>query len=386
MPPPLRWGSMPRCRLGLQGANANCRGTRFQSTAGSRAQLRKTVPKQPVSGFCVAGSSGRRQCIPALLPGHGMSVDAGRNPHNCRAFSYSSSSSYSVKNDTKSKSGPGGQRQLQTIPKEDTNGRWYFQFRERIGKCIIFGLSESQLARAVDLVAAMSAEWEKLVLDMEEYPTDHDGLRNHTVPWGDMDSFRLEDIFCSHLGRYLPAQGHVNNVRYSRYAETSRVNWITGFARRDPSNAEEWRGLMTKQSIGLIMAEISIRFLSPVVYPDILNAYHKVIKLPDGPGEGDAATRSSMALGCVIMSKKQRRIVATVTEKVLFYDYRTEKKTDAPEFALKVLRRSCSDAAGAKAKAAVRIQQFREAVERLEAESWKRENAVEDLGSAAGGR
>ncbi|TLD19230.1 hypothetical protein PspLS_10011 [Pyricularia sp. CBS 133598] len=365
MPPPIRWGSMPRCRLGLQAANANSRGVRFQSTVISGVQQRKTGPTQPVSGLSVAGPSGSRS---SLLPGYGMLAGTDRNPRNCCVFSSSSSSS-SVQNDTRSKSASGGRQQLQTIPKEDTNGRWYFQLRERVGKCIIFGLSEAQLARAVDLVAAMSAEWEKLVLHMDEYPTDQDGLRNHTVPWGDMDSF-----------------GHVNNVRYSRYAETCRVNWITGFAHKDPSNAEEWRSLMTKQSIGLIMAEISIRFLSPVVYPDTLNAYHKVIKLPDGPGEGDAATRSSMALGCVIMSKKQRRIVATVTEKVLFYDYRTEKKTDAPEFALNVLRRACSDATDAKAEAAVRIRQFREAVERLEAESWKREDAVEDRGSAAGGR
>ncbi|KAI6374298.1 hypothetical protein MCOR25_003243 [Pyricularia grisea] len=361
--PPIRWGSMPRCRLGLQAANTNCRGLRLRSTAGGGVQLRKTASPQPVSGLCVAGPSGRRQCIP--LPGHRMSVGAERNPQNLRAFSSSSP----FKNAAKSESAPGGRQQLQTISREDTNGRWYFQLRERIGKCIIFGLSEGQLARAVDLVAAMSAEWEKLVLHMGEYPTDQDGLRNHAVPWGDMDSF-----------------GHVNNVRYSRYAETSRVNWITGFAQKDPSNAQCWKSLMTKQSIGLIMADIYIRFLSPVVYPDTLNAYHKVIKLPDGPGEGDAATRSSMTLGCVIMSKKQRRIVATVTEKVLFYDYRTEKKTDAPEFALEVLRRACSDAAGAMAEAAGRIQQFREAVERLEAESWNREDAVEDMGSAKGGR
>ncbi|KAI6386315.1 hypothetical protein MCOR23_011415 [Pyricularia oryzae] len=363
MPPPLRWGSMPRCRLGMQVASANCRGMRFQSTACRGVQLRKTAPRQPVSRLCVAGPSGRRPCTPLAMP-----VGADRHSPNCRALS-SSSTSFYVKNDTRFNPGPGERQYLQNIPREDTNGRWYFQLRERIGKCIIFGLSEAQLARAVDLVAAMSAEWEKLVLHMDEYPTDHDGLRNFTVPWGDMDSF-----------------GHVNNVRYSRYAETCRVNWVTGFAHKDPSNAEEWRSLMTKQSIGLIMAEISIRFLSPVVYPDTLNAYHKVIKLPDGPGEGDAATRSSMTLGCVIMSKKQRRIVATVTEKLVFYDYRTEKKTDAPEFALEVLRRACSDAAGAKAEAAVRIRQFREAVERLEAESWKREDAVEDLGSAGGGR
>lgn len=195
MPPPLRWGSMPRCRLGMQVASANCRGMRFQSTACRGVQLRKTAPRQPASRLCVAGPSGRRPCTPLAVP-----VGADRHSPNCRALS-SSSTSFSVKNDTRFNPGPGERQYLQNIPREDTNGRWYFQLRERIGKCIIFGLSEAQLARAVDLVAAMSAEWEKLVLHMDEYPTDHDGLRNFTVPWGDMDSFVRETHI--HLSSWL---------------------------------------------------------------------------------------------------------------------------------------------------------------------------------------
>lgn len=51
-------------------------------------------------------------------------------------------------------------------------------------------------------------------------------------------------------------QQHVNNAAYIRYAEASRVNWITHFASLDAARAAEWRSLMSPRDVGLIMKTI----------------------------------------------------------------------------------------------------------------------------------
>lgn len=51
-------------------------------------------------------------------------------------------------------------------------------------------------------------------------------------------------------------QQHVNNTAYIRYAEASRVNWVTHFARLDAARASEWRSLMSPRDVGLIMKSI----------------------------------------------------------------------------------------------------------------------------------
>lgn len=52
------------------------------------------------------------------------------------------------------------------------------------------------------------------------------------------------------------SQQHVNNATYIRYAESSRVNWITHFAALDPPHAAEWTSLMSPTGVGLIMKSI----------------------------------------------------------------------------------------------------------------------------------
>lgn len=51
-------------------------------------------------------------------------------------------------------------------------------------------------------------------------------------------------------------QQHVNNTAYIRYAEASRVNWVTHFASLDTARASAWRGLMSPRDVGLIMKSI----------------------------------------------------------------------------------------------------------------------------------
>lgn len=50
--------------------------------------------------------------------------------------------------------------------------------------------------------------------------------------------------------------GHVNNVMYTRYAESARCNWTRNFAAMDPEHAKQWMELITPKSVGLILRSI----------------------------------------------------------------------------------------------------------------------------------
>ena len=57
--------------------------------------------------------------------------------------------------------------------------------------------------------------------------------------------------------------GHVNNARYLRYAETSRVHWLRSLAKDrhlTSEQIEEWLDLATPRNIGLILKEVTVKF------------------------------------------------------------------------------------------------------------------------------
>jgi hypothetical protein len=64
-------------------------------------------------------------------------------------------------------------------------------------------------------------------------------------------------------------QQHVNNVVYVRYAEASRVNWVTHFASMDPGRDFRWRELMTPRGTGFIMKSLraDYKFVRPFTTP-----------------------------------------------------------------------------------------------------------------------
>ena len=66
------------------------------------------------------------------------------------------------------------------------------------------------------------------------------GLLRHKVVWGEMD-----------------CMNHVNNVTYTRYAESARVNWTHNYAVHiDPGHKREWSELSTPKGDGLILRSI----------------------------------------------------------------------------------------------------------------------------------
>ena len=55
----------------------------------------------------------------------------------------------------------------------------------------------------------------------------------------------------------LTALGHINNIVYNRWAESSRVNWLGHLSRETKQeNKKAWGDLMSPRSVGLIMKSI----------------------------------------------------------------------------------------------------------------------------------
>lgn len=76
-------------------------------------------------------------------------------------------------------------------PATDTlSPRWLADVKQRLGKCITFGLKPEQTARAGAVLHTLSQDWRELVAGSEGFLTDEDrrGLHRHQVVWGEMDS------------------------------------------------------------------------------------------------------------------------------------------------------------------------------------------------------
>src|SRR5277367_172559 len=54
-------------------------------------------------------------------------------------------------------------------PTETSNARWLSQTKERIGKCIIFGLNEEQARKAGSVLKALGSEWRDLIAGREGF-------------------------------------------------------------------------------------------------------------------------------------------------------------------------------------------------------------------------
>ncbi|KAK7754157.1 hypothetical protein SLS62_003734 [Diatrype stigma] len=246
-------------------------------------------------------------------------------------------------------------------PPPPPSSRWQSDLVARVGKCIIFGCGPAQVSRAAAVLRAVATEWRALAAGSEGFLTGgRRGMEGQQVVWGEQDSFQ-----------------HVNNATYIRYAESARVNWITHFAGVDPAHGNEWRELMTPKATGLILKSIKAEYKFPMTYPDRVSVYHKLRSLPE-------ASDTSLILDCVILSHKHRRVAARTEEDIVIYDYKGARKTAMPPFVLDVFLETWRLQEEETRRARGRIWELVKEVETLEKETWNREDAVEDLGAAAG--
>ncbi|KAF2738202.1 hypothetical protein EJ04DRAFT_509647 [Polyplosphaeria fusca] len=242
------------------------------------------------------------------------------------------------------------------------NPRWLLDVKNRIGKCIIFGLSSQQIAEAGTILQEIAQDWRGLVAGSEGFLTEKHrrGLYRQEVVWGEMDSM-----------------GHVNNVVYNRYAESARVNWTLNYANVwDPEHKREWSELLTPSAIGLILRSIRTDYKFPMKYPDRVTVLHKLRNQPDPDTD-------HFILDVLILSELHQRPAARCVEDIVVYDYKKGQKSPLHPFMVDQFRKTFGLQEQVKQKYGNKVTGLLERVRELEKGSWDRVDATEDMGSAA---
>jgi len=248
-----------------------------------------------------------------------------------------------------------------TAPAKALNPRWLSDLKARLGKCIQFGMNPEQTTAAGVLLAEVTRDWRSLLAGSEGYLTHplRAGISSTPIDWGDQD-----------------AMGHVNNVQYVRFCETSRTNWTRKIGDHyDRPHKKQWDEMLTSKSYGLILKSIKVDYKFPMEWPDRISAYHKIRVMPK-------ETDSSMLLDVMILSEGKQRIAAKAEEDVVVYNYKEGKKSTLPDYMLTQFKRQYEEQEVAKEQSAKRLRQILGQVRALEQETWDREDAKEDLGSA----
>ncbi|RMZ70243.1 thioesterase thiol ester dehydrase-isomerase [Pyrenophora seminiperda CCB06] len=240
--------------------------------------------------------------------------------------------------------------------------RWLSDVRARIGKCINFGITPTQIEEAGSILQETARDWRELVAGSEGFLTGKQwrGLYRQEVVWGEMSCI-----------------GHVNNVMYNRYAESARLNWMLNLAASDPQHKAEWMELIKAKGVGLILRSIKTD------YKFLLNPANRITvlhKLRDDPTENT----DHFILDVLILSEAHRRPAARCIEDIVVYDYQTAKKSAQPPFMISKFQETFKLQEQAKQTNSNRVGVLLDRVRELERSSWDRADAKEDFGSAVG--
>ncbi|KAG0642007.1 thioesterase-like superfamily-domain-containing protein [Tuber brumale] len=180
------------------------------------------------------------------------------------------------------------------------NPRWLSDTKDRIGRLFFHGATPEESCEAGEILSLLTKNWREYIAGSEGFLTGETrrGLFRHNVVWGDM--------------------GHVNNVTYTRWAESARVNWVWNFAKHvDPVNRELWAELCSSRGVGLILKSIQVDYKFPIEWPDKVTVYHKLSEVGD----------SSFTLGVIILSEKHQRPAARCMEDIVVYNYKPKGKS-----------------------------------------------------------
>ncbi|THZ67801.1 hypothetical protein D6C85_07707 [Aureobasidium pullulans] len=240
------------------------------------------------------------------------------------------------------------QRSTAAAATESLSPRWLADVKQRLGKCMTFGMKPEQVVRASAVLETVARDWRELVAGSEGFLTGEDrrGFYRHAVVWGEMDSM------------------------------SARVNWTRNFAVDiDPKHRKEWTELMTPKSLGLILRSITTNYKFPMKWPDHISVYHKLASEP-------TAETDSFILDVVIMSELQQRPAARCVEDIVVYDYQAGKKAPLLPFMVDAFRKTWKLQEEAKRVNSEKVRGLLKEVRALEQETWDREDAVEDMGVA----
>ena len=129
-----------------------------------------------------------------------------------------------------------------------------------------------------------------ILKEIESYPIRLD----IPVQWGDMDSAH-----------------HVNNLRYMRWTESSRIEFFRKFN----------IGVAFQNGIAPILAWQDCKYIFPMTYPDTAIVTCKVSSVEEG----------QFFIESKIYSLLHQRIAAVSTQRMMAYDYSTLVKAKLPD-------------------------------------------------------
>lgn len=115
-----------------------------------------------------------------------------------------------------------------------------------------------------------------------------------------------------------------------------------------------------------------------MTYPDKVTVYHKLVHSPSAPH----ASQFSIYLQAMVISEAHQRPAARIHEDLVTYDYRQAKKTVLPPWLMEQCQATWALQEQTRELWRRRIVDIEARVRALEVESWDREDAVEDTGSA----
>jgi hypothetical protein len=114
-----------------------------------------------------------------------------------------------------------------------------------------------------------------------------------------------------------------------------------------------------------------------MTYPDKVTVYHKLVHDPS-----TQPSKYAFYLQAMILSEAHQRPAARVHEDIVVYDYKQNKKTNLPPFMEEQFHTMWELQERAREHWQQQILDIETRVRKLEVESWDREGAVEDMGSA----
>ncbi|MFP4212955.1 MAG: acyl-CoA thioesterase [Desulfohalobiaceae bacterium] len=122
------------------------------------------------------------------------------------------------------------------------------------------------------------------------------------VLWGDMDAFQ-----------------HVNNIRFFRYFESARIEYMQRIQLDRERQAS---------GIGPILASTSCKYLVPLTFPDTIDIGCRTVVL----------RRSELEQEYLLVSRKLDKPAALGTAKIVGYDYSQLQRADFPDAILEQIQ------------------------------------------------
>ena len=122
--------------------------------------------------------------------------------------------------------------------------------------------------------------------EFKKYPVIH----QQDVAWGDMDAF-----------------GHVNNVMYHRYVESTRIKYFDVLQ-------------LLKNNVLTVVSSNQCKYLKPVFYPDRLHIACRIEEMRN----------TSFRMHYLLWSEQQNCLVAEAEAVVVFVEAESLKKTQIP--------------------------------------------------------